>query len=44
MVHYRDNQSDSSYNGGYSYDAEPDEMLNSLRCNDNFDKKHHQYQ
>ena len=41
MVHYRDNQSDSSYNGGYSNDVEPDKKLNASLWNNNFGNKHH---
>ena len=41
MVHYRDNQSDSSYNGGYSNDVEPDKKLNASLLNNNFGNKHH---
>ena len=37
----RDNQSDSSYNGGYSNDVEPDKKLNASLWNNNFGNKHH---
>ena len=37
----RDNQSDSSYNGGYSNDVEPDKKLNASLLNNSFGNKHH---